>query len=198
MKKLLCLCIASAWLTALLPAQQTSAARSAALEEAAKLTPQVRQMAMQLWNYSETALREEKSASYLARILQEEGFKVESNVAGMPTAFIASYGSGHPVIGVLAEFDALPGVGNAPVPRRQVRQDGVTSGQGCGHNLFGSASVAGAIALKRVLESLRLPGTLRLYGTPAEETVVGKVYMARSGVFDDLDACIEWHPSQET
>ena len=198
MKKLLCLCIASACLTAFLQAQQSSAARSAGLEEAAKLTPQVRKMAMQLWNYSETALREEKSASYLARILQEEGFKVESDVAGMPTAFIASYGSGQPVIGVLAEFDALPGVGNAPLPRRQVRADGVRSGQGCGHNLFGSASVAGAIALKRVLESLKLPGTLRLYGTPAEETVVGKVYMARSGVFDDLDACIEWHPSQET
>ncbi len=198
MKKLLCLCIASAGLTAFLPAQQTSAAKSAALVEAAKLTSRVRQMAMDLWEYSETALREKKSAAYLAGILREEGFEVKSNVADMPTAFIASYGSGQPVIGVLAEFDALPGVGNAPVPRRQARQDGVSSGQGCGHNLFGSASVAGAIALKRVLESLKLPGTVRLYGTPAEETVVGKVYMAREGVFDDLDACIEWHPSQET
>ena len=116
-------------------------------------------------------------------------------MAGMPTAFVASYGSGRPIVGILAEYDALPGVGNAPVPRREPRGDGVASGHGCGHNLFGAASVAAALAVKRVLAEHDVPGTVRLYGTPAEETLVGKVYMAREGLFDDLDAALEWHRS---
>ena len=130
--------------------------------------------------------------------LEEAGFSIESGVAGMPTAFVATYGSGRPVIGVLAEYDALPGVGNAPVPEREPREDGVTSGHGCGHNLFGAASVAGAIALKRMMEDQGIEGTIKLFGTPAEETVVGKVYMAKAGVFDGLDAVIDWHPGTET
>jgi len=119
-------------------------------------------------------------------------------VAGMPTAFVASWGSGTPILGVLAEYDALPNIGNAPVPERTPREDGHIHGHGCGHNLFGAASVAGAIAIKRMMEEHDTPGTLRLYGTPAEETVVGKVYMAREGLFDDLDAAIVWHPGQAT
>lgn len=169
-----------------------------ALNEATDLEPMVRDMSYKLWTFSETALKETQSAEVLADILEEEGFTVERGVAGMPTAFVATYGSGAPSIGVLAEYDALPGVGNAPVPYRQAREDGVTSGQGCGHNLFGAASVGGAIAIKRAMEERNIPGTVKLFGTPAEETVVGKVYMAKAGVFDGLDAVIEWHPSTET
>ena len=116
----------------------------------------------------------------------------------MPTAFVATFGSGSPSIGILAEYDALPGVGNAPVPRREARDDGVTSGQGCGHNLFGAGSVGGALAIKQAMEAHDLPGTIKLFGTPAEETVVGKVYMAKAGIFDGLDAVVEWHPFLET
>jgi aminobenzoyl-glutamate utilization protein B len=176
----------------------SEAARHAALGAADELQDLTEEIARGLWDLSETALREDRSAELLTRILAGEGFAVEEGVAGMPTAFVASWGAGRPVIGVLAEFDALPGVGNAAVPERAPREDGVTAGQGCGHNLFGAASVVGAIAARRALEELGLPGTIRLYGTPAEETVVGKVYMAREGVFDDLDAAIDWHPGTET
>lgn len=179
-------------------AQDLPAAKKAVLDEGERMVPAIREMARGLWELSETALHERESSALLMGRLRSEGFAVESGVAGMPTAFVASYGSGRPIIGVLAEYDALPGVGNAAVPKRQPRQDGVTSGQGCGHNLFGSASVAAAIVMRRVMEQRGIAGTVRLYGTPAEETVVGKVYMAKAGVFDDLDAAIEWHPSQET
>jgi aminobenzoyl-glutamate utilization protein B len=153
---------------------------------------------MALWDYAELALVESESAAYLATVLEREGFVVERGVAEMPTAFVASYGHGHPIIGILAEYDALPGIGNAVVPREEPRTDGHPDGQGCGHNLFGAGSVGAAVAIKRTLEAHGLAGTVRLYGTPAEETVVGKVYMAKAGLFDDLDASLDWHPSLET
>lgn len=158
----------------------------------------VNRMSQQLWDFSETALKEHRSAELLTKELENAGFRVEQGVAGMPTAFVAEYGSGSPVIGILAEYDALPGVGNEAEPRKAARDDGVTSGQGCGHNLFGAASVGAAIALKQMMEENSLSGTLKLFGTPAEETVVGKVYMAKAGDFDDLDAVLEWHPGTET
>ena len=179
-------------------AQDLPPAKQAALDEAEAMADEVRRISMALWDYSETALREDSSAALLEETLREAGFTVESGVAGMPTAFVATYGSGEPVIGVLAEYDALPGVGNAAEPRRAAREDGVTSGHGCGHNLFGAASVAGAIAIKNAMEEEGIGGTVKLFGTPAEETVVGKVYMAKAGVFDGLDAVIDWHPSTET
>lgn len=178
--------------------QQPSAEQHAALEAAADLDDLVAGMSQTLWDYSETALRETRSAQYLAGILEEQGFEVEMGVAGMPTAFVASWGSGSPVIGVLAEFDALPGIGNAALPERTDREDDWPHGHGCGHNLFGAASVGSALAIKRIMEERGLSGTIKLYGTPAEETVVGKVYMARAGVFDELDAALEWHPDLET
>jgi len=179
-------------------AQSLSAEKQQVLEEAQALQPTVEELSMALWDYSETALREDQSADRLASELEENGFTIERGVADMPTAFVASYGSGRPIIGILAEFDALPGVGNKAVPEQTPREDGNTAGHGCGHNVFGAASTAGAIALKRAMEAQDLPGTVRLYGTPAEETVVGKVYMAKAGLFADLDAAIEWHPSTET
>ncbi len=188
-------CLATA-----VPAQpgEVGAARTAALGAAGQLENLTREIAQDLWDLSEIALREERSAELLSKTLAAEGFSVERGVAGMPTAFVASWGEGRPIIGILAEYDALPGVGNAAVPERSPREDGVTAGQGCGHNLFGAASVVGAIAARRAMESLDLGGSIRLYGTPAEETVVGKVYMAREGLFDDLDAAIDWHPGTET
>jgi aminobenzoyl-glutamate utilization protein B len=169
-------------------------ARQAALREVDQLQAEIGGVCRALWEFSETALKETRSAALLADRLEKEGFQVQRGVAGLPTAFVATWGSGSPTIGILAEYDALPGVGNAPVPRKQPREDGVTSGQGCGHNLFGAGSVGAALALQRTMKAAGLAGTLKLFGTPAEETLVGKAYMARDGLFEGLDAALEWHP----
>jgi aminobenzoyl-glutamate utilization protein B len=188
-----------AWTLCILgPVQASSPARQAALSQTQGLEEQTRQLSMDLWEYSEIALREERSVELLGNFLESEGFDVRRSVAGMPTAFVASWGSGSPRIGILAEYDALPGVGNAAKPERSTREDGVTSGQGCGHNLFGAASTTAAVAIKRTMQEQDIEGTIVLYGTPAEETVVGKVFMAREGLFDDMDAVLDWHPSDET
>jgi aminobenzoyl-glutamate utilization protein B len=179
-------------------AQSLSPEKQTALEAVDQISADIHLMAMRLWDYSEIALMEAQSADFLIGVLEGEGFSVQRGVADMPTAFVASWGSGGPVVGVLAEYDALPGIGNDPVPHRQPRADGVTSGQGCGHNLFGAGSVGAAIALKRTMERHGIAGTVKLFGSPAEETVVGKVYMAKAGVFDGLDGVLDWHPSLET
>ena len=173
-------------------------AKAAVLAEVDTLSPELGRLASELWRHSEIALREERSSTALADLLEREGFRVERGVADMPTAFVASFGSGKPVLGILAEFDALPGIGNEAVPRLEPRKDGVANGHGCGHNLFGPGSAGAAIALKRVMQAHRLPGTVKLFGTPAEETLVGKVYLARDGVFEGLDAALDWHPGTET
>ncbi len=175
-------------------AQELAPAKRAVLDAAAALDPEIDEMASALWRHAETALEEQGSATLLAGVLEREGFRLERGVAGLPTAFVAEWGSGSPVVGVLAEYDALPGLGNAPVARRQPRDDGHADGHGCGHNLFGAGSVGAAIALKRAAEGQGLQGTIRLYGAPAEETLVGKVFMARAGLFDDLDVALDWHP----
>ncbi len=179
-------------------AQDLSPAKATALAAVEALGGEVQDLSLALWDYAELALREEASAELLADALEAEGFTVERGVADMPTAFVASFGTGHPIVGILAEYDALPGVGNAVVPRKEPREDGGPNGQGCGHNLFGAGSVAAAIAVKRAMQEHGLVGTVRLYGAPAEETVVGKVYMAKAGLFDDLDASLDWHPALET
>ncbi|MCB0685166.1 MAG: amidohydrolase [Saprospiraceae bacterium] len=149
--------------------------------------------AQSIWTYAELGYQENKSSDLLMTHLQEAGFKVDRAVAGMPTAFVASYGQGHPVIGILAEFDALPGVSQAAVPYRKERED-CTSGHACGHHLFGTGSTAAAIAVKDWMAKNNIQGTIRLYGTPAEEGGAGKVYMVREGLFDDVDAVLHWHP----
>ncbi len=151
----------------------------------------------QIWAYAETALREHKSSKALADYAEQQGFKVERGVAGMPTAFIASYGQGQPVIGILGEFDALPGISQKASPVKEPLEAGAP-GHGCGHNLFGVASLASAIAIKELMAAGKLKGTIRFYGTPAEESVYAKVYMARDGLFKDLDVCLAWHPASET
>ena len=169
-----------------------------AIDAVEVMRPQINKMSSDLWTFAELALEEEKSSALLVQQLQSAGFRVERGVAEMPTAFVATFGRGSPVVGILAEYDALPGLGYAPVPSRQPRADGITSGHGCGHNLFGAGSVGAAIALAKVMEEAGLAGTIKLFGAPAEETLVGKVYMAKAGVFDGLDAAIDWHPATLT
>lgn len=149
-----------------------------------------------IWTYAEIALREHKSAAALADYAEQQGFRVERGVAGLPTAFVATYGSGRPVIGVMGEYDALPGISQRATPVQEPLEPGA-GGHGCGHNLFGAGSLGAAIAIKEQIESGTLQGTVRFYGTPAEEDVGGKVYMARAGLFDDVDAVLAWHPSDE-
>jgi aminobenzoyl-glutamate utilization protein B len=151
----------------------------------------------QIWAFAETALRETRSAKVLADYAEKQGFKVERGVAGMPTAFTATYGSGRPVIGILGEYDALPGISQKAATTKEPLEAGA-AGHGCGHNLFGSASLGAATAIKELIASGRLKGTVRFYGTPAEESVGGKLYMAREGMFKDLDVCLAWHPGDET
>jgi aminobenzoyl-glutamate utilization protein B len=150
-------------------------------------------LAQTIWDKAELGYLETESSALLQETLREAGFRVESGVADLPTAFVASYGEGGPVIGLLAEFDALPGISQTAAPTREVREDS-QSGHACGHHLFGAGSTAAAIAIKRWLEASGLPGTVRLYGTPAEEGGSGKVYMVRAGLFDDVDAVLVWHP----
>jgi aminobenzoyl-glutamate utilization protein B len=151
----------------------------------------------QIWEFAETALKEYNSSKVLADYAKAQGFRVERGVADMPTAFVASYGSGKPVIGILGEFDALPGLSQKAEPVKGVLEKG-KPGHGCGHNLFGAGSMGAALAIKEQIEAGNLKGTVRFYGTPAEEAIGGKLYMARAGMFDDLDVCLDWHPSDET
>jgi aminobenzoyl-glutamate utilization protein B len=150
-----------------------------------------------IWNYAELGMQEFKSSAILIKTLEEEGFKVEKGVAGMPTCFVATWGSGKPVIGILGEFDALPGLsqkGLSPVQSPLVEG---APGHGCGHNMMGAAGVAAAIAVRKSLEKNNLQGTIKFFGSPAEEIVISRPYMVREGVFKDVDAVIDNHASSE-
>ncbi len=149
-----------------------------------------------IWNYAELGLQEHRSAARLLGLLKKAGFRIRDGVSGMPTAFVAEYGAGKPVIGILAEYDALPELSQQITGERKAAA-GRTSGHGCGHCALGAAAVGAALAVKDVYEKHKLPGTIRLYGTPAEETVIGKVYMTLDGQFKDLDACLHWHPGNK-
>ena len=150
-----------------------------------------------IWRFAETALRETQSAKLLADHAEQQGFRVERGLAGMPTAFIATYGEGRPIIGIVGEYDALPGLSQKAVPFREALLPG-GAGHGCGHNLFGAASLGAAVAVKELIAAGKLKGTIRFYGTPAEEAVGGKPYMARESLFDDLDIALAWHPDHKT
>jgi aminobenzoyl-glutamate utilization protein B len=150
-----------------------------------------------IWKNAETALRETKSSAELASWAEAQGFKVTRGVAGMPTAFVAEYGSGSPVIGIMGEYDALPGISQKSQPTKEALTPGAP-GHGCGHNLFGVGSLGAAVAVKELIAAGKLKGTIRFFGTPAEEAVGGKIYMLRDGVFDGVDVMLAWHPSDET
>lgn len=149
-----------------------------------------------IWALAETAFEETKSAELLADFAEKQGFKVERGVAGMPTAFVATYGSGKPVISVLGEFDALPGISQKAQPTKSALNEGA-AGHGCGHNLFGAGSLGAAIAVKELIESGQIKGTIKFFGTPSEEKFFGKIWMVNAGLWDDVDVNISWHPSAQ-
>jgi len=146
---------------------------------------------------AETAFEETKSAEILASYAEKQGFNVERGVAGMPTAFVATYGSGSPVISVLGEFDALPGISQKATPTKSPLKEGA-AGHGCGHNLFGAGSLGAAIAIKELIQAGKIKGTVKFLGTPSEEKFFGKIWMVNAGLWDDVDVNISWHPSAET
>ena len=150
--------------------------------------------ALQIWDFAEVGYKENKSSALHVQHLKEAGFTVETGVAGIPTAFVATYGSGSPAIGILAEYDALPGLAQNAVPEKSVIAE-KNAGHGCGHHLFGTASVSAGIAIKELIAAGKLKGTIKVYGCPAEEGGSGKVFLVRAGLFNDLDAVIHWHPS---
>jgi aminobenzoyl-glutamate utilization protein B len=156
--------------------------------------PQFQRVSKQIWDYAELGYHEEKSSALLQQQLKAAGFSVQTPMPDEATAFVASYGSGKPVIGILGEFDALPGLSQEASPtRKPVRA--AAPGHGCGHNLLGSAAALAAVSLKQYMERHHVQGTLRFYGTPAEEGGSGKVYMVRAGLFNDVDVVLHWHPA---
>ncbi len=153
------------------------------------------EIAQTIWELAEMGYQEEKSVAVLQKALSDAGFTIKNGVAGMPTAFIAEYGNGAPLIGIMGEYDALPGLSQQAIPEKKTA--GKAAGHACGHHLFGTASTAAAIAVKDWMKANNAKGTIRFYGTPAEEGGSGKVYMVREGLFDDVDVALHWHPSSQ-
>ncbi|WP_394234806.1 M20 family metallopeptidase [Niallia oryzisoli] len=152
------------------------------------------QLSDKIWETPEIHFEEYQSSEYLYRALEGEGFQVERNIAGLQTGFMASFGSGKPVVAILGEFDALPGLSQK---KGLTENDPISTGghgHGCGHNLLGTGAFAAAVAVKEYMEQTGLKGTVRYYGCPAEENGSGKAYMARAGLFDDVDFSLSWHP----
>jgi aminobenzoyl-glutamate utilization protein B len=152
-------------------------------------------IAQNIWEFAEMGYLEEKSSALLQKTMSDEGFTIKKSVAGIPTAFIAEYGSGAPIIAILGEYDALPGLSQMAVPEKTSAN--MTAGHGCGHHLFGTASTAAAIAVKDWMKASNTKGTIRFYGCPAEEGGSGKVYMVRDGLFNDVDIALHWHPGAQ-
>ncbi len=173
--------------------QQINANKEAALAALNNAYEADKKTALQIWEYAEVGYKENKSAALHVQNLKAAGFTVETGVAEIPTAFVATYGSGSPVIGILAEYDALPGLAQTASPEKNPIA-GKNAGHGCGHHLFGTASVGAGIAIKELIASGKLKGTIKVYGTPAEEGGSGKVYLVRAGLFNGVDAVIHWHP----
>jgi aminobenzoyl-glutamate utilization protein B len=185
--------------TASLMAQKKAAPKPAdklkdqAIQDIHNKYSEYKNIALQIWEYAEVGYKEVKSSALHQKTLQDNGFTVEAGVAEIPTAFVATYGSGKPVIGILAEYDALPGLSQQALPEKKAVA-GKDAGHGCGHHLFGTASVAAGIEIKKLIEEGKLKGTVKVFGCPAEEGGSGKVYMVRAGLFNDVDAVIHWHP----
>jgi len=187
-------------LPALLPLALPICAGAAEADDVMKFVDsryeQTSALARDLWEFAEVGYQEVKSSTLVKETLAAEGFEIESGIAGIPTAFVASFGNEGPVIAILAEYDALPGINQDDIPTRSPIH-GKLAGQACGHNLFGAGSVGAAIAVKHWLEQTGKPGVIRLVGTPAEEGGSGKVYLVRAGAFDDVDVAIHWHADDE-
>lgn len=170
------------------------AQKEALYESIARRDEAAWEAACKIWDWAEPGYQETNSSPLLAAMLEEAGFQVEREIAGIPTAFMATYGSGEPVIGILGEFDALPGLSQQAVPYREPREGG-GYGHGCGHHLFGVASAEAAIAIAEQIKAGNLQGTVRYYGCPAEEGGAAKVFMVEAGLFEDCGAVLHWHPS---
>lgn len=179
-----------------LQAQKIATLKEATIKEIDSKYEAYKTTALQIWNYAEVGYKEVKSSALHQQTLRDNGFTIQAGVADIPTAFVASYGSGKPVIAILAEFDALPGLSQEAIPEKKAVA-GKDAGHGCGHHLFGTASVAAGIAIKKLIEEKKFSGTIRVYGAPAEEGGSGKVFMVRAGLFTDVDAVIHWHPDSE-
>ncbi|MBI3946350.1 MAG: amidohydrolase [Armatimonadetes bacterium] len=171
----------------------STTAKQVALDWVSEHQDLLRRVHDQLWHWAEVGLQELKSGELLAGILEENGFTVERGVAGMPSAFVATWGSGKPVIGMLAELDALPGVSQKAVPHREPVVGG-RAGHGCGHNIYATTALGAALAAKAAMERSGTGGTIKCYGCPAEETLIGKVWLVRDGFFEGVDACLGHHP----
>ena len=171
--------------------------KKALLKSVEKHKTELIKISDEIWSLAETAFEETKSAEILAGYAEKQGFKVERGVAGMPTAFVATYGSGSPVISVLGEFDALPGISQKAQPKKSPLKEGA-AGHGCGHNLFGAGSLGAAIAIKELIEDGKIKGTVKFFGTPSEEKFFGKIWMVNAGLWDDVDVNISWHPAAKT
>ena len=171
----------------------TAATKDAALNALNNAYEADKKTALQIWDFAEVGYKEVKSAALHVQHLRDAGFTVETGVADIPTAFVATYGSGSPVIGILAEYDALPGINQSASAERNPIA-GKNAGHACGHHLFGTASVSAGIAIKELIASGKLKGTVKVYGSPAEEGGSGKVFLVRAGLFNDVDAVIHWHP----
>ena len=151
-------------------------------------------LAMDLWDYAELGYQEYKSIEAISNELKKDGFKISFNVANIPTAFIAEYGKKGPVIAILGEYDALPGLAQTKNSFRDIESNQTGAGHACGHHLFGAGSAWAAVIIKDWLKENNIDGRIRYYGTPAEEGGSGKVYMVREGLFDDVDIVLHWHP----
>ncbi|MFT6512899.1 MAG: aminobenzoyl-glutamate utilization protein B [Neolewinella sp.] len=191
------LCFLACFLCTSVRAQEMPDAKARIIASVDERNDELIELSDKIWALAEVAFEESESARLLADYAEKEGFRVKRGVSEMPTAFIAEYGSGKPIIGILGEFDALPGISQKAQPTKSSLKEGA-AGHGCGHNLFGVGSLAAAISIKDAMDRGEITGTVRFYGTPAEEKYFGKLYFARDGQFDDLDACIDWHPSAET
>lgn len=170
------------------------AVQKQAVEHVDRIREEILQVNQSIWDFAEVGLEEHKSSALLVERLKAAGFDVKHGIAGMPTAFVASYGQGKPVVGLLCEYDALPGLSQKRAADRSPIQEGAP-GHGCGHSGLGAGTLGAALAVKAMMEKHKLPGTIRFYGTPAEETLIGKVYMTLAGEFRDLDVCLHYHPS---
>lgn len=177
--------------------RKTTNKKKQVIENLDKRYNELSELSDKIWSYEEVAFREYQSSEALAAYAENQGFRLTKGVGELPTAFIAEYGSGAPVIGIMGEFDGLPGLSQKAVPTKDPIHEG-GAGHGCGHNLFGTASLGAATAIKDLIEAGELKGTIRFYATPAEEKFFGKLWMIRAGLFDDVDVMMDWHPSAET
>lgn len=196
MKKLITLFLALGAISTI-SAQNKKDLKNEVIASVEKQSEQLINISDTIWAAAEVAFQEKVSSKTLIEYAKSNGFIVEEGVAETPTAFVATYGSGKPVIGILGEFDALPGLSQKATPQKLALKKG-SAGHGCGHNLFGTASLGAAVAIKNLIAEGKLKGTIKFFGTPAEEKFFGKLWMARAGLFDDLDACVDWHPADHT